>query len=258
MGPSCWRSTATARWTASPVPIVGVDAIDDAESITAGPDDTFFLLTSHSPNRRGKIAQVALSAPRAEARQPEAGRDRRDRPPARPSRSRRGAGRARSSRVDHRRSRGDRLSRRDALHRDQVAPPARRVGVDRPARSVCGCVRAREASEAEPLRLGRGQAGGPVAERGVVPQGIADLFFAPDGALYLCANSPKGAAETDGGGALWRVADQQGGRMEAHVVHRFSKLKPEGVTAAPDGKTLTVVFDRDRLDPLWMKLPLGH
>ena len=36
-------------------PIVGVEEIDDAESLTAGPNDTFYLLTSHAPNRQGKL-----------------------------------------------------------------------------------------------------------------------------------------------------------------------------------------------------------
>ena len=35
----------------------------------------------------------------------------------------------------------------------------------------------------------------------------------------------------------------------------FPGLKPEGVTAAPDGHTLTLVFDRDLRDPLWTTFP---
>jgi hypothetical protein len=46
--------------------------------------------------------------------------------------------------------------------------------------------------------------------------------------------------------------------MEAALVRRFPGLKPEGVTVAPDGKTLTLVFDRDRRDPLWMTWPLAR
>ena len=37
----------------APVPIRGVDEINDAESICAGPGGAFFLTTSHSPNRKG-------------------------------------------------------------------------------------------------------------------------------------------------------------------------------------------------------------
>jgi hypothetical protein len=82
------------------------------------------------------------------------------------------------------------------------------------------------------------------------------MFFAPDGALYLCANSPRGAP-SDGGGALWRVAAPGGGRLEAELVRRFTHLKPEGVTAAPEGGALTVVFDRDQRDPLWVIHPVA-
>jgi transposase len=37
-----------------PVPIAGIKKMDDAESICAGPDGTFFLATSHSPNDDGE------------------------------------------------------------------------------------------------------------------------------------------------------------------------------------------------------------
>jgi hypothetical protein len=93
--------------------------------------------------------------------------------------------------------------------------------------------------------------------KAAVAQGVADLFFAPDGALYLCANSPKGRAN-DNGGALWRVAKPTGGRLDAKLVRHFSRLKPEGVTVAPGGRSLTVVFDRDKRDPLWMTWPLAN
>ena len=88
-----------------------------------------------------------------------------------------------------------------------------------------------------------------------VPQGIADLVFGPDGALYLCANSPK-SGTADGGGTLWRVAEPRGGRMAAKLVRQFPELKPEGVAVAPGGKALTVVFDRDGRDPVWTTFAL--
>jgi hypothetical protein len=89
-----------------------------------------------------------------------------------------------------------------------------------------------------------------------VPQGIADLAFGPDGALYLCANAPKGGS-ADGGGALWRIAQPRGGRMTAALLRRFPDLKPEGVAVGPAGDTLGVVFDRDGGEPVWTTWPLG-
>lgn len=46
--------------------------------------------------------------------------------------------------------------------------------------------------------------------------------------------------------------------MEAKLVRRFPGLKPEGVTLAPDGRGLTVVFDRNSRDPLWASWPLSN
>src|SRR5579859_5915668 len=37
-----------------PVPIVGIDRLNDPEAASPGPDGTLFLATSHSRNRRGK------------------------------------------------------------------------------------------------------------------------------------------------------------------------------------------------------------
>ncbi len=41
-----------------PVLIAGVDEVDDAEAIAAGPGNSFYLLTSHSPNKKGKVAKA--------------------------------------------------------------------------------------------------------------------------------------------------------------------------------------------------------
>ena len=95
----------------------------------------------------------------------------------------------------------------------------------------------------------------PSTTNATVSEGIADLLFAPDGAMYLCANSPKGKTK-DGGGALWRVASPSGGQMKATLVRRFTELKPEGVATAPDKTSLTLVFDRNNRDPFWMTVPI--
>jgi hypothetical protein len=257
-GPFVLALARDGKVDSEPVPVVGVAEIDDAESITAGPNDTFYLLTSHSPNRRGRIhkARCELLALKLENRKLVV-----------------------TGAINL-------LHGHHDLVRELVAlglPESTTVDLEaigfHDGTLYIGC-KAPLLPDGSALilrldRLEEAFARGRLLKRGLSPwgtvklavpspsgglvsEGIADLFFANDGALYLCANSPKGAAEKDGGGTLWRIADQRGGRMKAEMVHRFSKLKPEGVTAAPDGRMLTLVFDRDRLDPLWMRLPLGR
>ena len=256
-GPFVLALALDGKVDSQPVPVVGVDAIDDAESITAGPDNTFFLLTSHSPNRRGKIrkARCQLLALKLEHRKLVV------------------TGtinllHGRHDLVDELTSLGLPESTTVDLEGIGYHDGTLYIGCKAPLMPDGSALILRLDRFAEAFARGRLpkrslSAWGevklvvPSPSGGLVSEGIADLFFAADGALYLCANTPKGAPEKDGGGTLWKVADQRGGRMTAQMVHRFAKLKPEGVTAAPDGKTLTLVFDRDRLDPLWMRLPLG-
>src|ERR1041385_4823353 len=40
----------------TPVPILGVDKLNDPEAICRGPDGSFFLTTSHSPNKKGRTS----------------------------------------------------------------------------------------------------------------------------------------------------------------------------------------------------------
>ena len=69
-GPFVLALDRTGHLDADPVPIDGVDAIDDAEALAAGPDNLFFLLTSHSPNRRGKLKEGTPPAPSPQDRGP--------------------------------------------------------------------------------------------------------------------------------------------------------------------------------------------
>ena len=86
--------------------------------------------------------------------------------------------------------------------------------------------------------------------RGEAAQGISDLAFLSDGSLILCGNSPKGAPR-DGGGAVWYAADPPASLAHPVLLARFPGLKPEGVCPDSGGRHLIVVFDRDQAPPMW-------
>jgi hypothetical protein len=261
-GPFVLALDRAGKFDTEAVPIVGVDEVDDAEALAPGGGNTFYLLTSHSPNKKGKLkkARRQLLELALEGRQLKV-----------------------RHRVDLYEGKGDLGKVVEKLGFPESTPVdleglafhdgALYIGLKSPllANDAAAILRIERPAEV----LARGKVGKgellPWAEvkltvpgadgKTPVPQGIADLFFAPDGALYLCANSPKGRPH-DGGGALWRVAKPgakpTGGKLEAQLVRQFSRLKPEGVTVAPGGGALTVVFDRDRKDPLWITWPLGR
>ena len=87
-----------------------------------------------------------------------------------------------------------------------------------------------------------------------VCQGISDMTFLADGSLVLSANAPKGGPP-DHGGALWHLPVPIGKTAPVRL-RRFRDLKPEGVTLSPSGRTLTVVFDCDQKTPRWTAVPL--
>ncbi len=243
------------------VPIDGVEKLDDAESLAAGPDGTFFLLTSHSPSRHGKVrkSRRQLLQLKLEGRRLRA-----------------------TGNLDLLHGEYDVSHQLRKLGLPEETPVdlegvafhdgALFIGLKAPLLPDGTAIILRLESPSDVFASGRlldsntlsvwGQAKlGVPAQRGnpaqpVVFQGVADLLFAPDGALYLCANSPKGWPP-DGGGALWRVAVPRGGALDAKLVRRFLDLKPEGIAIAPGSGALTVVFDRNSRDPLWMTWSLG-
>jgi hypothetical protein len=88
-------------------------------------------------------------------------------------------------------------------------------------------------------------------------QGISDMTFAGDGMLYFAANAPD-ERFSGGGGAIWRVPIPTAtpAVRAPEACTRFAKVAPEGLCPTPDGRTLMVVFDRDREVPMWMTWPL--
>ncbi|MEO8214369.1 MAG: hypothetical protein ABI560_14310, partial [Myxococcales bacterium] len=245
------------------VPIDGVNALDDAEALTGAPDGrTYYLMTSHSPNHKGKVRRSRRQLLRLALE----GRHLRVTGSLDLLQNSDGVvpklenlGLPAQTAVDL-----EGLCFHDgALYVGLKAPllvsgEAVIMRLEQPEQAFSdGKLGPTTLSVWGRARLGVRAGGGATGEKSVVSQGIADLFFAPDGALYLCANSPKGEP-ADGGGGLWRVAAPgQGGALDAKLLRRFPGLKPEGVTLAPGAGALTLVFDRNTLDPLWMTWPLA-
>jgi hypothetical protein len=236
----------------TPLTIAGLESLSDPEAICAGPDGTFFLATSHSPNTKGKTSKPRrmILHLRLEGR----------------------------SLVVL--GKGDLTTARDAGGGSILAiagldPEGRLdveaitfqagallVGLKSPLSAKGAAVILRLASPVAALRAGSIPAGALTRLREVplqvvrdgkpVDQGIADLAALPDGSLVLAANSPKGSDKDGGGAVYWLKA----GASVPVLLRRFPGLKPEGVTLGADGKELIIVFDNDKEPPLWARLPL--
>lgn len=240
-----WLFTVSREgaFDAEPLPISGLDKLNDAEAICPGPAQTFLLTTSHSANKKGqdkkkrrRLYQLSL---RDHALHIEAQFDLADAIAA--------SGLLPTPSVD---------IEALAFHHDDLY-----VGLKSP-QSAAGealILRVREVMRALkqgalspssiqvfaklPLRVEHSGA--------QIIQGISDMSFLADGSLALLANSPKQLPH-DGGGALW-LRKPDGSLV---LLRRFVGLKPEGVTVSHDGKSLLVVFDNDRKQPLWIHFPL--
>ena len=237
----------------APIPIRGVKAINDPESICAGPDGSYFLVTSHSPNRKGKTG-----APRRQLLQLQESK----------------GGLAVVARLDL-----TKLKRGGSLLALAGLPPDGRLDIEAIAyrdgalfvgfKSPLGehgeAVIIRLRNAVATLRAGKLSAEAlerfaaiPLCVDGAkdasVCQGISDMTFLPDGSLVVSANAPKGGPK-DHGGALWHLPAPVG-KAPPVLLHRFARLKPEGVTLAADGRTFKVVFDCDQGVPKWADVPL--
>jgi hypothetical protein len=235
-----------------PVPIRGIKKLNDPESIAAGPDGSYFLVTSHSPNREGKTPSSRRQLLQLEESK--------------------GALRV-VARMDLTQVQGKstlldlaglpadgRLDIEAVTYHDG----ALFIGFKSPLTARGEAVVLRIARPGEALRAGKLKAG--TAGRFValplcvevtgkrVCQGISDMTFLPDGSLVLSANAPKGGPQ-DHGGALWHVAVPVD-KSAPVLLSRFPELKPEGVTLSADRQSLVVVFDRDDKTPSWTELPL--
>jgi hypothetical protein len=242
---------------AEPVPIVGGGELDDVEALTAGPDGTYFLLTSHAQNRHGKVGKERrrLLQLRLEGRQLRV-----------------------TGELDLFDGKGEVPRQIEKLGLPRATPVdleglaffdgALYIGLKDPLLPGGSAIILRLEKPAEAFAAGKlpkkalsfwGDVAltAPSPAGAKVPQGIADIAFGPDGALYLCANAPK-SGSADGGGALWRITQPRGGRMTATLLRRFPDLKPEGVAVGPGSTALGLVFDRDGAEPVWTTWPLAR
>jgi hypothetical protein len=251
--PWLFAMTRAGAFDADPVPILGVEEINDGESLCAGPKGVYFLMTSHSPNKRGHTGGKRRQLLAMEV----AGRALRviGRLDLTTARTADGKGSLLSiaGLPDD-----ERLDIEAVTYRDG----ALLIGLKSPLTPRAGAVILRLDKPVEAARAGKLPPGAVsrFAEVSLhvdvggkrVAQGVADMTSLPDGSMALVANAPKGS-EPDGGGALYRY---EPGRGEPRLVRKFEGFRPEGVVVSPDGKELVVVFDQNSDPPVWMRVPL--
>lgn len=237
-----------------PVPIEGIDELDDPESICTGPDTpehgtTFFVTTSHSANKKGRTKasrrKLLWLSPRA-------------------NRTFRVLGQVDLTTARDRDGRGllalAGLLESGALDIEGIAwhEGLLYVGLKSPLSDDSNATILAMRDPVSVMKAGSIPPGAMVVwsrARLCLPngvcQGVADMTFTSDGSLFLVANAPKGMP-TDGGGALWKLG-ASGAPPE--LVRRFDGFKPEGITPSPDGRSLVIVFDTDRAEPRWLRMP---
>jgi hypothetical protein len=246
--PVLFTLSEAGQLDADPIEIQGVAELNDPESITAGPDGTLFVCTSHSLNKKGHLPQsrrrllhIALGADRRATVLGDL-----DLTTAQNADGKPPWGETGPLDIEGIAFREGALyfGLKSPLTADGRALILRLPEVVNVIHS--GVVPTGALSSWTSVRL-------CVPRRGaLVCEGIADLTFLSDGSLFLAANSPKGMP-SDGGGSLWQL---RGPNSAPSLLKRFSGLKPEGVAVSPDRSSALVVFDTDGQEPLSIKWPL--
>jgi hypothetical protein len=246
--PFLYALSEAGQIDSAPIKIEGVSELNDPESITAGPDGTFFICTSHSLNKKGHLPES-----RRRLLQITLGPDRRakvvgqvDLSAARTTDGKPPWGEAGSLDIE------GIAFREGALFIGLKSP----LGGDGSASilRLPDVVTVINAGAVPPGALSlwsRGRFCVPHNGKSVC-EGIADLAFLPDGSLLVAGNAPKGMP-TDGGGSLWKL---EAANSAPKLLKRFDGLKPEGIALAPDHTSAIVVFDTDGRQPLWIRWPL--
>ena len=236
----------------SPILIRGVERINDPESICAGPEGSYFLVTSHSPNHANKTTAIRRQLLQLrEVRHTLEVIGRLDLTNIKGDRSLLSlAGLPQEGRLDI-----EAVTYRDG---------ALFIGFKSPLTVDGQAVVVRLTDPLKAMRKGYLEAEAIkrfvavplcVDVRGNrVCQGVSDMLFLPDGSLVLSANAPKGGPK-DHGGALWHLPGPVG-KTPPIQLRRFPDLKPEGVTLSPSGRSLVIVFDCDQSQPKWTEVPL--
>jgi DNA-binding beta-propeller fold protein YncE len=247
--PQLFALTEGGQLDAAPITIDGIAELNDPESITAAPDGSLFVCTSHSLNKHGHLPQsrrrllhLAVSSDRKAKILGQVDLTT-----------------ARSADGTPPWGEGGRLDIEGLAFRDD----ALLVGLKAPLAADGSATILRLANAVAVLDSGLVPVGALslwARVRFCVPrgsaticEGIADLAFLPDGGLLVAANSPKGMP-SDGGGSLWKLA---GAGSTPTLLKRFEGLKPEGIALAPDHASAIVVFDTDGREPLWVRWPLS-
>lgn len=246
--PQLFALSEDGQLDAAPITIEGITELNDPESITAAPDGTLFVCTSHSLNKHGHLPQsrrrllhLSLGADRKAKILGEV-----DLTTARSA--------------DGTAPWGEGLLDIEGL---AFRDGALYVGLKSPLASDGSATILRLPDAVSVLKahtVPKGALSVWARARFCVPhhgatvcEGIADLAFAADGSLLVAANSPKGMP-SDGGGALWTLAGP--GRAPTLLSH-FDGLKPEGVALAPNHRSAIVVFDTDGQQPVWIRWTLS-
>ncbi|MEO6598666.1 MAG: esterase-like activity of phytase family protein [Polyangiaceae bacterium] len=245
--PMLFALSEAGQLDAAPIRIEGIAELNDPESITAGPDGTLFVCTSHSVNKKGhlpesrrRLLHLVIGADRRAKilgkLDLSVARDADGKPPW-------GAGL---------------LDIEGIAFRDGSLY----IGLKSPLTSDGSASILRLPNVVAVIQSGVIQDGALTLwsrARFCVPhdgksvcEGIADLAFLPDGHLLVAGNAPKGMP-TDGGGSLWKLSASN---SVPTLLKRFDGLKPEGIALSPDHTTAVIVFDTDGRPPLWIRWPL--
>lgn len=239
--PMVFGLSAAGKLDDAPIVIEGIDALNDAEGICAGPDGTFFLTTSHSLNKKGKVAKARRMLLQLQLK---------GRLLTVIGRADLTAGKGLLAQVD--------LPRDAPLDIEALAwrEGALYLGLKSPLGSK-GEAQVVRLDNALPAMKGAAPVISAFAQLNLcaleICAGVSDMVFLDDGSLIVTANTPKHQASDGGGAVFWARAPV--GKAPVELLHRFPGLKPEGVTLAPGGDRLVVVFDGDLNTARWAELP---
>jgi len=87
----------------------------------------------------------------------------------------------------------------------------------------------------------------------LVPRGVSELLSLPDGSLLITSTVSKRTGEIESG-YLWSVSEAQPGLLSARLVRTFPGLKPEGISLSPIPGRIVIAFDADDNRPYWIEL----